>query len=218
MNEFFSKFIPIYAKYLLPGLITTVELTIISYCIGLILGIVFSLMRIRKKGLLFIISTIYIDFFRRTPLIVQLLSLYYISIYSGIKIDIFMVGIIGLSLNLGAYLTEAFRGAIESIHKGQWEAGKAIGMSNITVARRIILPQALRILLPDLTNYLIMALLATSLVSVVSIRDLTGLGRNLISQYFRVEVWLIIALLYFCLSFPLSKIGGWLENRWKIEK
>jgi glutamine transport system permease protein len=216
--EKFFEFLPVFLKYLWPGIIVTLEVTAISYFLSLVLGFIISQFRIRKKGVLFVFSSIYIDIFRRIPLVVQILTWYYISVFANIRIDIFFIGILAIALNKSAYLAEAFRGVIQAIPKGQWEAGKAIGMSNFMIIRRIILPQALRILLPELVNYLIMNLLDSSLVSIIAVNDLTRLGRNLISRYFRVDIWIVVAIIYFILSYPLSKIGEFIEKKWKLER
>ena len=120
-----------------------------------------------------------------------------------------------MSINLSAYMSEAYRGVLESIHRGQWEAAKSLGMSRLLTLRRIILPQALIILLPDLTNYLIMTLLSSSLASVVALRELTLLGQSLVARSFRVEIFLIVALLYFAVSYPMSRLASWMEKKWK---
>ena len=217
MGEFikFIQLIPIYLSYLWSGLIVTLEATVISYCIAIILGFIISILKIKKRGLLFIISSIYVDIFRRVPLIVQIVTWYFIVLYMDIKIDIFIVGVIAITLNKSAYLSEIFRGAIQSIGKGQWEAGKAIGMSNSMVIRRIILPQALRVALPDLMNYLIMILIDTSLLALIGVREIFSVGKMLVNEYVQIYIFFIVGMFYLFLSFPLSKIGGWFEKKWE---
>jgi His/Glu/Gln/Arg/opine family amino acid ABC transporter permease subunit len=200
--------------YLGPGILLTVRLTITTYAIGALLGLILALLRMKRRGVFFHVSGIIIDFFRGTPMLVQLLAIYFfVGMY--IKTSPLTAAVLGMSVNLAAYMSEAYRGVLESIHKGQWEAAKSMGMAPLTTVRRIILPQALIILLPDLTNYFIMTLLGTSLASVVALRELTLLGQSLVARTFRIGVLFIVAILYFCISFPMSRLATWMERRWK---
>ena len=200
--------------YLGPGFLLTLRITVLSFAIGAFLGLVLALLRMRGRGVFFHVTGFFVDFLRGTPQLVQLLAIYFfVGMY--VSTTPFTAAIIGLSINLAAYTSEAYRGVLQSIHKGQWEAAKSIGMPKILTLRRIILPQAFRILLPDLTNYFIMTLLSSSLASVVALRELTLLGQSLVSRTFRVEVFFLVALLYFCMSYPMSRLSSWMERRWK---
>jgi His/Glu/Gln/Arg/opine family amino acid ABC transporter permease subunit len=201
-------------QYLGPGFLLTIRLTLTTFAIGAVLGLILAILRMKKRGVFFHVSGIIIDFLRGTPMLVQLLAIYFfVGMY--IKTSPLTAAIVGMSVNLSAYISEAYRGVLESIHKGQWEAARSMGMSTIMALRRIILPQALIILLPDLTNYLIMTLLGSSLASVVALRELTLLGQSLVARTFRVEIFFIVALLYFCVSFPMSRLATWMEKKWK---
>jgi His/Glu/Gln/Arg/opine family amino acid ABC transporter permease subunit len=201
-------------QYLGPGFFLTIRLTLLTFAIGSVLGLVLALLRMRKRGVFFHVTGIIIDFLRGTPMLVQLLAIYFfVGMY--VRTSPLTAAIFGMSINLAAYMSEAYRGVLESIHKGQWEAAKSLGMSTITTLRRIILPQALIILLPDMTNYLIMTLLGSSLASVVALRELTLLGQSLVARTFRVEVFFEVALLYFLVSFPMSRLASWMEKKWK---
>jgi His/Glu/Gln/Arg/opine family amino acid ABC transporter permease subunit len=201
-------------QYLGPGFLLTIRLTLQTFAIGAVLGLVLALLRLRKRGVFFHVTGIIIDFLRGTPMLVQLLAIYFfVGMY--VRTSPLTAAIVGMSINLSAYMSEAYRGVLQSIHKGQWEAAKSLGMSTITTLRRIILPQALIILLPDMTNYLIMTLLSSSLASVVALRELTLLGQSLVARTFRVEVFFEVALLYFVVSLPMSRLASWMERKWK---
>ncbi len=201
-------------QYLGPGFLLTIRLTLLTFAVGAVLGLVLAVLRMRKRGVFYHVTGIIIDFLRGTPMLVQLLAIYFfVGMY--VRTSPLMAAIIGMSINLSAYMSEAYRGVLQSIHKGQWEAARSLGMSTVRTLRRIILPQAFIILLPDLANYLIMTLLSSSLASVVALRELTLLGQSLVARTFRVEVFFIVALLYFVVSFPLSRLAMWMERRWK---
>jgi His/Glu/Gln/Arg/opine family amino acid ABC transporter permease subunit len=201
-------------KFLGPGLLLTIRLTVFTFAIGSVLGLLLAIFRLRKRGLFYHITGFVIDFLRGTPMLVQLLAIYFfVGMY--IRTSPLTAAVVGMSINLSAYMSEAYRGVLESIHRGQWEAAKSLGMPRLLTLRRIILPQALIILLPDLTNYLIMTLLSSSLASVVALRELTLLGQSLVARSFRVEIFLIVALLYFAVSYPMSRLASWMEKKWK---
>jgi len=201
-------------QYLGPGFLLTLRLTITTYAVGAVLGLVLAILRMKKRGVFFHVSGVVIDFLRGTPMLVQLLAIYFfVGMY--IRTSPLSAAIVGMSINLAAYMSAAYRGGLESIHKGQWEAARSMGMSTLLTLRRIILPQALIILLPDMTNYLIMTLLGSSLASVVALRELTLLGQSLVARTFRVGVYFLVALMYFCISFPMSRLAIWMEKKWK---
>lgn len=200
--------------FLLPGLLLTLRLTALTFIAGAAFGLALAILRLRKRGVFFHVTGVIIDFLRGTPMLVQLLAIYFfVGMY--IQTSPLTAAVIGMSLNLSAYMSEAYRGVLQSIQKGQWEAAKAIGMPVFMTLRRVILPQALIILLPDMTNYLIMTLLSSSLASVVALRELTLLGQSLVARSFRVEIFFIVALMYFVVSFPLSRLASWMEHKWK---
>jgi len=217
MIKFFLQTIKDF-NYLLPGFYLTLQLTFASFAIGAVLGLLIAILRMRRKrGIFYAISSWYINVLRGTPQLVQLLTIYFfLGMY--VKTTPFSAAVIGLSINLGAYMSEAYRGVLESIHKGQWEAAKSLGMSTFSTLRRIILPQSMRILLPDITNYFIMTLLSSSLASVVSLRELTLLGQSYVSKTFRVITFFEVALLYFIVAYPMSKLSNYLEKKWKHTK
>ncbi|TIS22818.1 MAG: amino acid ABC transporter permease, partial [Mesorhizobium sp.] len=155
----------------------------------------------------------YIEVWRNVPLIVQLMVIYFTLPEIGIRLPGFWAGVLGLSLNLGAYLSEVFRSAIISIDPGQREAGRSIGMSQVMTYRRIVLPQALRIAIPTVGGYFIALLKDSSLVSFIAVNELLRNGTIIIANTFRtMEVYMMVAFIYFMLSFAASRVVLALEQ------
>jgi polar amino acid transport system permease protein len=154
-----------------------------------------------------------VEIWRNVPLIVQLLVLYFLLPRVGISLPAFVAAVVGLSLNLGAYLSEVFRAAIMAIDVGERDAGISIGMSPATVYRRIILPQAFLIAIPTLGSYFVSLLKDCSLVSFVAVNELLRHGTMIIARTFKsVEVYMLVALIYFVMSFAAARLVGLVEK------
>jgi len=207
--------------FLMEGLWVTLQITALAVFIGLAIAIPFALMRNSKNQFMSWFASLFILFFRGTPLLVQLFLIYYGSgqfraelEFVGLWVyfrETFFCAVLALALNTGAYSAEIFSGAIKSVDKNQIEAGRAYGMSGFTLYRRIILPQALRIAWNSYANEIIFIMQATSLVSIITLLDLTGAAGRVISKTFAVyEVYIFIALMYlaitYCLVFIFSRI------------
>ncbi|QRM32170.1 amino acid ABC transporter permease [Microvirga sp. VF16] len=206
MYEFFFILIPRHLPFLLEGAIVTLQLSITSMACGICLGLAVAIGRISSKGPLNWLLAAYVEIWRDVPLIVQLLVIYFSLPSVGISLPAFWAGVLGLSLNLGAYLSEVFRSTILSIDPGQREAGESIGMSRALVYRRVILPQALRIAVPTVGGYFVSLLKDSSLVSFIAVNELLRHGTIVISNTFRtMEVYLMVAMIYFVLSFAASR-------------
>ena len=184
---------------LLRGLIGTLELASLSLLIGLSLGLLLGILRVSKNRLLDWPATAFIEIFRNTPVLVQLIWFFYaFPILVDIQMNAFTAATIAMSLNTAAYSAELYRGGIRAVDRGQWEAGRALGMSGFTLMRRIILPQAIRIMIPALTGRAIELTKMTALASTIAVGELLYQGK-LISQltFQPIETYTVVGLIYF---------------------
>jgi polar amino acid transport system permease protein len=200
---------------LLRGLVVTVELWVLAIVLGLALGLVVSFARISGKAWLNGPAIAYVEVFRNTPVLVQLIWFYYaFPIVLGQQLSPFTAAVLGLTLNTSAYCAEIFRGGIVSMERGQWEAAKAIGMTRAMTMRRVILPQVLKRMLPAFTNRAIELAKVTSLASLLAVNEMMYQGRLLSSTYYRpLEILTVVALFYFLLIYPGSYLSARLERR-----
>ena len=198
---------------ILSGLWMTLKISFFAMILTLIIGIVVALMKLSSMIFLKDIATVYITIVRGTPLLVQIFLFYFI-VANIFELERFVAGVLSLGIFFGAYMAEILRGAIQSIDKGQLEAAKSLGISNFQAMRHIILPQAFKRALPTLVGETIALVKDSSLVSVISITDLTKVGKEIVANTFSpFETWIIIALLYLCITSVLSYIGHVLEKR-----
>jgi polar amino acid transport system permease protein len=164
-----------------------------------------------------IVTAFYIQVIRGTPLLLQLFFIYYVLPYQGIVLSPFVSAVIGLTANYAAYMAEIFRSGIQAIPKGQWEAGAATGMSKRLLMRRIILPQALRIIIPSLGNNFVSIFKDSALVSVITMRDLMFSGQLLASATFKhFEIYAMVAAIYLAISYPAAMLVEWIERKLEI--
>jgi His/Glu/Gln/Arg/opine family amino acid ABC transporter permease subunit len=200
---------------ILAGLQLTLYVAAMSMAVALVLGLVVAFVRISPIKPLSWLANLYVQFFRGIPQFVFLLWLYYgISILLGINFKPIAAGVIALSIQHGAYLSEIFRAGIQAIHKGQMEAGLSVGLSKPRIYQRIILPQAFRIVLPPVVNTWIGMLKDTSLVSVIGVHELMRTTELQSNYYFRpFEFYTTAALLYVAMTFVFSKLAGVVEAR-----
>jgi polar amino acid transport system permease protein len=207
----------VYLPDLLRGALVSVELTFCVMLISLVFGLIIALMRISRSRLLRTLSTIYVEAVRGTPCLLQLFYIYFVLPAFGIRFDPFMSGVIGLSVNFSAYLSEVYRAGIVAVPRGQLEASHALGMSRRLMMRLIILPQAIRVIVPPLGNYFISLFKDTSLVSIVTVKELMFTGQIIAAtnfQYF--TIFTIIGIIYLSLSYPGSLFVSYLERRMKV--
>lgn len=204
---------------LLMGAGVTVKITALSVSFGLLIGMFVSLARLSKLKPLRILATMYVDFIRGTPLLVQIFLIYFaLPIATGKRIDPFVAAITACSVNSGAYVAEIFRAGIQSIDKGQMEAGRSLGMTWVQTMRFIILPQAFKRIIPPLGNEFIAMLKDSSLVSVIGFEELTRRGQLIIARtYGSFEIWLTVAVIYMAMTFTISRLVDFLERRYKID-
>ncbi|ULN51005.1 amino acid ABC transporter substrate-binding protein/permease [Mycolicibacterium goodii] len=200
---------------LMIGLRMTLILTVVSIAIALVLGVIFGLLRVSRSVVLRAIGTTYVDIFRGTPLLVQAFFIYFgIPSALGFQMSALTAGIITLSLNAGAYMTEIVRGGIQSVDKGQMEAARSLGIGYLPTMRKVILPQAIRTMIPSYINQFVITLKDTSILSVIGIAELTQTGRIIIARNFQsFTMWLIIGIIYFVVIMALTKLSDRVEKR-----
>ncbi|WJY28123.1 MULTISPECIES: amino acid ABC transporter permease [Sporosarcina] len=178
----------------------TLFLSCISVLIALVIGFLTALLRIVKVKVLYQAASVYISVIRGTPLLVQIFVIYYGLPQIGISMDPITSGILALSLNAGAYLSESFRASILAVDRGQMEAAISMGMTYAQAMRRIILPQSLRIAIPTLSNSFIVLIKDTSLVSVITVTELLQMSSLLIAKTFEpLTIYLMAAAIYWVL-------------------
>lgn len=204
---------------LLMGAGVTVQITALSVGFGLLIGMFVGIARLSKAWTVKMLATIYVDFIRGTPLLVQIFIIYFaLPIIAGTRIDPFIAAITACSINSGAYVAEIFRAGIQSIDKGQMEAGRSLGMTWSQTMHYIILPQAFKRIIPPLGNEFIAMLKDSSLVSVIGFEELTRRGQLIIARtYGSFEIWLTVAVIYLVMTLTISRLVDYLERRYKID-
>jgi polar amino acid transport system permease protein len=204
---------------LLHGAMLTIAVSLLAFGLALVFGLMTGIARISRLLPLRVVAACYIQFIRGTPLLLQLFFIYYVLPYVGIVLSPFVSAALGLTLNYAAYMAEVFRSGIQAIAKGQWEAGQSVGMSRRLLMRRIILPQAIRIIIPSLGNFFVSIFKDSALVSVITMRDLMFSGQLLASAtYKHFEIFTEVAVIYFLISYPTAKFVEWIEARVDITK
>lgn len=199
---------------LLKGAVVTIQVSVLSLIFGLLIGLLVAFARISNNVILIKITGFYISVIRGTPLLVQLMYIYFVLPELGLKLSPFTSAIIGLSLYEGAYLAEIFRAGIRSVGFGQLEAAYSIGMNYWTAMRRIILPQAIRNVLPPIGNQAILLLKNSSLAGVIAVNELMHTGELLATSTFRnLEIFTLVAVIYWALHYPLSRLVEVLERK-----
>lgn len=205
-------------KYILEGLLNTVVMAFFAVIIGIILGLIVSIIRNdyevnKKHKILNFISKMYVEIIRGTPVILQLMIIYYV-IFQSVNINIILVGIIAFGINSGAYVSEIIRSGIKSIDKGQMEAGLSLGLKYKQVMKLIVLPEAFKNILPSLGNEFITLLKETSVGAYIGIIELTKSGDIIASRtYDYFFPLIIVALVYLILTLSLSKMVNVMERR-----
>lgn len=198
---------------LLGGLLITVELTLVVIVLSLMFALFVALAGMSRVTPLRWLVKSYLEVIRGTPLFLQLIYVYYVLPSIGIRLAPFSAGVLALTLNYSAYISEVYRGGIQAIPRGQHDAAAALGMTQALAMRRIILPQAIRIIIPTLGNYFIGLFKDTALASAISIQELlyTAQVKAALSfQYF--TLYTVVGVLYFAVSFPAARLVNYLER------
>lgn len=203
-------FLPI----LLNGAVVTVQVTIASFLLSSIIGLAFALMMVSNVRAVALFGISVVNVIRGLPIIVQLFYIYFVLPEFGVQLTALQAGIIGLGIAYSAYQAENFRAGIQAIQQGQIEAAESLGMRGPMIMRRVVLPQAFRIALPPYGNTLVMMLKDSSLVSTITVAEMTRAGQLIASSTFEnMTVYTLVALLYLALSLPLSFALRRLEAR-----
>ncbi|WP_201024299.1 amino acid ABC transporter permease [Sporosarcina koreensis] len=201
----------------LKAALVTLKITAIAIVLGTVFGIIFALMKISRSKILQTIANLYITLIRGTPLIVQIMFLYY-GITSIVVLSNFWAGAIALGVHNGAYIAEVFRGAIQGVDRGQREASLALGMNRTQAMRRIIFPQALRSAIPPLGNQFIITLKDSSLVYVIGVTELFGLAnREAAASFLPFETFLVVGMYYLVLVLIFTGLLKLYENRLNVD-
>ena len=204
-----------YRRLILEGLGVTIAYTVGTILLGLLVGLIAGLLRLSRNPLITAPLIAYVEIFRCTPLLVQIVWFYYaLPVVLGIDIPAHVAATLVLSLYTGAFYAEIIRGGINSIERGQWDAARAIGMRRRQVMRWVILPQAVKRMIPPFMNQSIIQLKNTSLVSTIAVADLLYQGTIITAATYRpLEVYTMVAVIYFAVLFPLTLAAQRVERR-----
>ncbi|MFP8966139.1 amino acid ABC transporter permease [Pokkaliibacter sp. CJK22405] len=211
-SEVVAKSLPV----LLQGVQMTVEIWAASFAVGMILGALLGLGRTSNIKAVNYLSIAYVEVFRNTPVLIQLIWFYYaFPVLTNYQMSPVLAAFLGLTLNTSAYCSEIYRSGILSIPRGQWEGAKAIGMTYTQTLKRIIYPQVFKRMLPAFTNRGIELAKMTSLCSVLAVEEIMYKGRLLSSAYYKpLEIFTVVAIIYFCVIYPGSLFSKYLERRY----
>ncbi len=203
---------------LLVGAGVTIQITVLSTAIGFVIGLIVGVARISNLRVLRMLAEVYVEFFRGTPLLVQIILFYFaLPVITGQRIDPFIAAISACGINSGAYVAEIFRAGIQSVDDGQMEAGRSLGMTWLQTMRYIIVPQAFKRVIPPLGNEFIAMLKDSSLVSVIGFEELTRRGQLIIAKtYGSFEIWMSVAVIYLVMTLTISRFVAYLERRYRV--
>ena len=203
---------------LLDGAWMTIWLTCVTMIIAIPGGLLLALMRLSRLRIVSGSATAFVEFFRATPLILQIYWVYYVlPAYFDVQLSQTATAVTGLACNISAFNSETFRSGIVSIRPGQWNAGLALGMAPASVFVRIVLPQAVMRVLPALASTWVSLFKDTSLVSIISVADLSYVALQLRAETYRIlEVLTAMAALYWLMGYPQAKLVDWIHRRFKV--
>ncbi|ERT61944.1 MULTISPECIES: amino acid ABC transporter permease [Megasphaera] len=204
---------------LLQGAAVTIEITAIAVGIGFILGLITSVCRLSNIKLLKVLAVCYVNVIRGTPMLVQIFLIYFaLPQILGMRINPLVAAVAACSINSGAYVSEIFRAGIQSVNKGQMEAGRSLGLSWGQTMRYVILPQAFKNMIPPLGNEFISMTKETSMVSVIGFEELTRRGQLIIAKtYGSFEIWMTVACLYLIMTLGIAQLVSYLERRFATD-
>lgn len=204
---------------LLAGAGVTIEITAIAVGLGFIFGLITSVCRLSGVKTLQVIAVCYVNIIRGTPMLVQIFLIYFaLPMVIGERINPFVAAVAACSINSGAYVSEIFRAGIQSVDKGQMEAGRSLGLSWMQTMRYVIMPQAFKHVIPPLGNEFISMTKETSLVSVIGFEELTRRGQLTIAKtYGSFEIWLTVAAIYLVMTLTIARLVSYLERRFATD-
>ena len=196
----------------------TIQLSVLTTILGLILGALATAARMSRSRILRGLAAAYVSVIRGTPALIQLFLLYFGGPQIGIQLTAFWAGVIGLGVNIGAYMSETMRGAIRSVDRGQTEAARASGLSRWQTMRQVVLPQAMRMMIRPLGVNINALIKGTALVAPISVVELTYTAQRYIGSTYRpFEMFLLAGVLYLIIIFAVSRLIGWLDRRAQID-
>ncbi|MDD6233440.1 amino acid ABC transporter permease [Frisingicoccus sp.] len=221
-----STIIKTYGNMLLSSLGNTLLLTLLALIFAMIIGLIFALMNVGKNRVFNFIGTVYVDAVRGVPLIVLAYFIYFgvpqgikMMGFTNFKLPALQAGVIALSMNCGAYMAEIIRAGIESVDKGQMEAARSLGLPYGTSMRRVVLPQAIRTMIPSIINQFIITLKDTSILSVIGFPELTNMGKTISGNTFKsLQTWAVVGIMYMVVIVTLSRVAKYIERRIKRGK
>jgi His/Glu/Gln/Arg/opine family amino acid ABC transporter permease subunit len=214
---FFSTYGENWASWwpqLLPAILVTIKLTIASFLLAVVIGFLLALGKLSRNRLLRAFATGYVELARGIPALAILFLIYFGLVPLGIVLDAFVAGVVGLGMSSGGYFAEVFRSGILAVHKGQREAAASVGMTPFASFRWIILPQAMRVILPPMVNMFVSLLKDTSLCSLISAPELMLRAKDLaMMSFLPMHLFLLAAVVYFLLAWPMSLLARYFEGR-----
>lgn len=206
-----------FAPRLLWGAVATIKITLLSIIFAMVIGLLLAVVRMSSRKVLTISAALFVDLIRGTPLLLQIFYIYYVLPLAGLTLNSFTAGVIALSLNYAAYLSEVFRSGIVAVAPGQREAAWSLGIPAQETMTRIVLPQAVRLVIPSVGNYFVSLFKDSALVSVIALTELMRAGQLLASSTFKhFEIFTMVAVIYLAISYPATWLVRWVEQYFKI--
>ncbi len=207
-----------YRWLLLEGAWTTIELTVLTMALAVVGGVALAVLRMSRFRVVRTLATAFVEFFRATPLILQIYWVFYVLPATfDVRLSAFATGLVGLSLNVSAFNSETFRAGITSIRRGQWHAALALGMTRAQVMRQVILPQAVWRVLPALASTWVSLFKDTSLVATIAVADLAYNALQIRARTYRIlEVLTAMAVLYWLMGYPQAKLVDWIHRKFEV--
>jgi His/Glu/Gln/Arg/opine family amino acid ABC transporter permease subunit len=206
--------LPYFLEVLVPAVGTTVAITAVAFVLAIVAGLLLALLQTTPLSSVRRLVQVYVEVIRGTPVLAQLFILYFGLAEVGIRFTPFQAATLGLGLNGAAYLAEVFRSGIESIHAGQMEAALTVGMTPLAAMRWVVVPQALRVVVPPVTNYSVALLKDTAVISAVAAPEIMFRARNLVMEtYLSMQIYLLVAVIYLVLSLTLARAAARVERR-----
>ena len=204
----------------------TLKMTLVAIVFATLIGLIVSMLSLSRIRLFKLIGKLYVDLFRGVPMIVLIMFVYFgipqgmrnLGV-EGFRFTVFTAGVIALSFNAGAYMAEIIRGGIMAVDKGQSEAALSLGLPSNMNMRFVVLPQALKIMVPSILNHFIISLKDTSIISVISFAEIVRTGQIIIarSASYTLQVWTVVGCMYLLIITPISYLGRYIEKRIKYE-
>jgi polar amino acid transport system permease protein len=193
---------------------STLALSLVAFMGGMLCGLIVALARTAEHGAVRSAATLFVRIFQGTPLLLQLFLVFFGAPVLGLDLNPWLAAGIALTLNTAAFLGEIWRGCIEAVPRGQWEASQVLGLNYLSRMRDVILPQALRIAVPPTVGYLVQVVKGTSLAAIIGFTEITRAGQIINNATFQpLYVFSVVAAIYFVLCWPLSLLAGYLERR-----